>query len=39
MNFFDYIPEQLRPIHPDDRSPDSLNDAPKDIISMASSGT
>ena len=38
MNFFDYILEQLRTIYPNDKSPDSLNDGPKDNTSVASSG-
>ena len=38
INFFDYIPEQLRAIYLHDNPPDSTNDAPQDNISMASSG-
>jgi hypothetical protein len=38
MNFFDYIPEQLRAIYLNDNPPNSTNEAPQDNISMASSG-
>ena len=38
MNFFDYIPEQLRAIYLSDNPPNSTNEAPQDNISIASSG-
>ena len=38
MNFFDYIPEQFRTIYPSDKSANSLDVAPQDRISLASSG-
>ena len=38
MNFLDYIPEQLRTIYPSDKLADSIDNAPQDNISMASSG-
>ena len=38
INFFDYIPEQLRAIYLHDNPPNSTNDVPQDNTSMASSG-
>ena len=37
MNFFDYIPEQLRTIHLGENTPNSVDTAPRENISLASS--